>query len=79
MASSAPNGSSISSTSASCASARASATALAHAARELVRPLLVAEVAEVHHLEQLVGARAGARRVGTPRELQRELDVAAAP
>ena len=31
--------------------------ALAHAARELVRPLL-GEVAEVHHLEQLVGARA---------------------
>ena len=49
--------------------------ALAHAARELVRPAL-GEVAEVHHLEQLLRARPalGARHA---RELQRELDVAA--
>ena len=49
--------------------------ALAHAARELVRPAL-GEVAEVHHLEQLRGARPalGARHAC---ELQRDLDVAA--
>ena len=73
MASSAPNGSSISSTSASCASARERG-ALAHATRELVRSAL-GEVAEVHHLEQLLGPGAplAARHA---RELQGDLDVA---
>ena len=48
--------------------------ALAHAAGELVRPL-VAEVLEVHHLEQLVHAVL-ALRARDAVESQRELDVA---
>ena len=47
---------------------------LAHAAGKLVRPVL-GELAEVHHLEQLVGT--GAPLVAAhPGELERELDVA---
>ena len=51
--------------------------ALAHAAGQLVRPLLARTSPRLHEVEQLVGPRARARRVGTLRELQRELDVAA--
>ena len=65
MASSAPNGSSMSSTSASCASARASATRWRMPPESSCGRRL-REVAEVHHLEQLVGARPCARARRTP-------------
>ena len=50
--------------------------ALAHAAGELVRAL-VAEGAEVHEVEELVGLGPALAPSATLRELQRELDVAA--
>ena len=74
MASSAPKGSSISSTSASWASARASAT------RWRMPPdsscgRLSAKSVEVHELEQLLDSVLALASRGTPRSLQRQLDV----
>ena len=74
IASSAPNGSSISSTSASWAERPGERDALAHAAGQLVRPL-VGEVPEPDEVEQVEGALAALAASATPRSLQRELDV----
>ena len=70
MASSAPNGSSMSSTSASCDERAGERDALAHAARQLVRPLL-RELVEVDELEQLVARAPCARALRDAVELQR--------
>ena len=73
ISSSAPNGSSINSSGGWAASARAIATPLLHATRQLPRPV-IGELAELHQVEHLARP-VGPARLVPPLELERQLDV----